>query len=135
MPDHIIDPDETTATRRQRGERIAAELSGDPNPALLDVLDRDFPFLANALTSYAVGEILARTVLDARTRQLALVAAFAALGLGDFITIHGGYALNAGVTEDELKEIVYLTTIPAGFARAVQASQAVAELLASRRAG
>ncbi|MFC1407229.1 MULTISPECIES: carboxymuconolactone decarboxylase family protein [Streptacidiphilus] len=133
MPANAVDPNETTATRRQRGERIAAELSGDPNPALLESLDRDFPFLANALTSYAVGEILARTVLDVRTRQLALVAAFAALGLGDFIKIHGGYALNAGVTEDELKEIVYLTTIPAGFARAVQASQAVTELLASRR--
>jgi 4-carboxymuconolactone decarboxylase len=134
MSANTIDPNETTATRRQRGERIAAELSGDPHPALLEVLDRDFPFLANALTSYSVGEVLARTVLDVRTRQLALVAAFAALGLGDFIKLHGGYALNAGVTEDELKEIVYLTTIPAGFARAVQASQAVSELLAARGA-
>lgn len=133
MSANAIDPNETTATRRERGERIAAELSGDPNPALLETLDRDFPFLANAVTSYAVGDVLARTVLDVRTRQLALVAAFAALGLGDFIKIHGSYALNAGVTEDELKEIVYLTTIPAGFPRALQASQAVAELLASRR--
>jgi 4-carboxymuconolactone decarboxylase len=130
---NAIDPNETTATRRQRGEKIAEELGGG-HPALLDALDRDFPFLANALTSYAVGEVLARTVLDVRTRQLALVAAFAALGLGDFIKIHGGYALSAGATEDELKEIVYLTTIPGGFARALQASQAVAELLAARRA-
>jgi 4-carboxymuconolactone decarboxylase len=134
MTANAIDPNETTAARRQRGERIAAELSGDPNPALLETLDRDFPFLAGAVTSYAVGEVLARTVLDVRTRQLALVAAFAALGLGDFLKIHGGYALNAGVTEEELKEIVYLTTIPAGFPRAIQASRAVAELLASRRA-
>ena len=135
MPANAIDPKETTAARRQRGERIAAELSGDPDPALLEALDRDFPFLANAVTSYAAGEVLARTVLDVRTRQLALVAAFAALGLGDFIKIHGGYALNAGVPEEELKEIVYLTTIPAGFPRAIQAAQAVTELLASRRAG
>ena len=134
MTANTIDPNETTAARRQRGERIAAELSGDPNPALLEVLDREFPFLANALTSYAVGDVLARTVLDVRTRQLALVAAFAALGLGDFIKLHGAYALNAGVSEEELKEIVYLTTIPAGFPRAIQASQAIAELLASRRA-
>jgi 4-carboxymuconolactone decarboxylase len=134
MSANAIDPNETTATRRQRGERIAAELSGDPNPALLETLDREFPFLANAVTSYAVGEILARTVLDVRTRQLALVAAFAALGFGNELKIHGGYALHAGVTADELKEIVYLITIPAGFPRAIQASQAVAELLASRRA-
>ena len=132
MSTDSIEMNETTATRRQRGERIAAELSGDPNPALLDVLDRDFPFLANALTAYAVGDVLARDVLDVRTRELVLVAGFAALGLGDFIKLHGGYALNAGVPADELKEIVYLTTIPAGFPRAIQASQAVAELLASR---
>ena len=113
-------------------DEIASEL--DPNPALLETLDREFPFLANAVTSYAVGEILARTVLDVRTRQLALVAAFAALGFGNELKIHGGYALNAGVSADELKEIVYLITIPAGFPRAIQASQAVAELLASRRA-
>ncbi|MFF3569020.1 enoyl-CoA hydratase-related protein [Nocardia jiangxiensis] len=47
--------------------------------------------------------------------------------------ILGGYALHAGATEEELKEIVYLTTIPGGFPRAIQASQAVTELLASRR--
>ena len=132
MPAGTIDPNETTTDRRQRGERIAAERSGDPNPALLEKLDREFPFLANALTAYAVGDVLARDVLDVRTQELALVAAFAALGLGDFIKLHGGYALNAGVTEDELKEIAYLVTIPAGFPRAIQAAQAIAELIEAR---
>jgi len=134
MSANTIDPDETTAARRQRGEEIVQILSaGAPRPASLDALERDFPFLSNAVNAYAVGELFARDVLDVRTRQLALVAAFAVLGLGDFIKIHGGYALNAGATEEELKEIVYLTTIPGGFPRAIQASQAVAELIASRR--
>jgi 4-carboxymuconolactone decarboxylase len=134
MSTNAIDPNETTATRRRRGEDIVATLSaGAPRPASLDALERDFPFLANAVNAYAVGEVFGRDVLDVRTRQLALVAAFAVLGLGDFIKIHGGYALNAGATEEELKEIVYLTTIPGGFPRAIQASQAVAELIASRR--
>jgi 4-carboxymuconolactone decarboxylase len=131
---NTVDPNETTTTRRQRGEAIVQALSGGARPASLDALDRDFPFLANAVNAYAVGEIFARDVLDVRTRRLALVAAFAVLGLGDFIKIHGGYALDNGATEEELKEIVYLTTIPGGFPRAMQASQAVAELLASRQA-
>jgi hypothetical protein len=42
-----------------------------------------------------VGELFARDVLDVRTRQLALLAAFAALGLGDFIKIHGGFVQQA----------------------------------------
>lgn len=128
-----IDLTETTATRRERGERIAAELSRDPNPALLETLDRNFPFLANTLTSYAVGEVLARTVLDIRSRQLALVAAMAALGFSNELKLHAGYALNAGVSEEELKEIVYLITIPAGFPRALQAARDITELLDSRR--
>jgi 4-carboxymuconolactone decarboxylase len=128
-----IDPDETTETRRLRGEEIVRSLSGGAPPASLGALQREFPFLSNAVNAYAVGEIFARDILDVRTRQLSLVAAFAALGLADFIKIHAGYALNAGVSEDELKEIVYLTTIPGGFPRAIQASAALSELFAQRR--
>ncbi len=89
-----INPNETTATRRKRGEEIVRTLSGGRLPAELEALDRDFPFLANAVTAYAIGELFARDVLDVRTRQLALVAAFAALGLGEFMKIHAGYAMN-----------------------------------------
>lgn len=130
---NVVDPEETTATRRARGEDIVTSLSGGQRPASLDSLDAEYPFLSNAVNAFAVGEIFARDVLDVRTRQLALVAAFAALGLGDFITIHGGYALNAGATEAELKEIANLTIIPGGFPRAIQASQAISALLASRK--
>jgi|HubBroStandDraft_2_1064218.scaffolds.fasta_scaffold2369469_1 4-carboxymuconolactone decarboxylase len=40
---------------------------------------------------------------------MALVVAFARLGLSGFIRIHAGYAVDAAVSEDELKELVYLT--------------------------
>jgi 4-carboxymuconolactone decarboxylase len=122
------------AAARAADRRLLTSLSGGARPASLDALDGDFPFLANAVNAYAVGEVFARDILDVRTRRLALVASFALLGLGDFIKIHGGYALNAGATENELKEIVYPTTIPGGLPRAIHASQAVAELLASRKA-
>ena len=46
---------------------------------------------------------------------------------------HAGYALNIGVGEDELKEVIYLTTVHAGFPRAIAASQALSELFAERR--
>jgi 4-carboxymuconolactone decarboxylase len=129
-----IDPEETTETRRLRGEEIVRVLSGGAPPASVRALEKEFPFLSNAVNAYAVGEIFARDILDVRTRQLALVAAFAVLGLGDFIKIHAGYALNLGVvSEEELKEIVYLTTIPGGFPRAIQASAALSGLFAQRR--
>lgn len=126
--------DQTTAERRKRGEEIVHHLTnGAPRPPSLDALERDFPFLSNAVGAFAVGEIFDRTVLDIRTRQLALCAAFAVLGLTDYIKIHAGYALNHGATEDEVKEIANLTIIPGGFPRAIMASQAIAELLAARK--
>ena len=128
-----IDMQQTTAERAARGEAIIKELAGSaPQPASLDALAHDFPFLSNAVIAFAVGEIFNRTVLDVRTRQLALCTAFAALGLTDYMKIHAGYALNHGATADEVKEIANLVIIPGGFPRAIMASQAITELLASR---
>ena len=94
---------------------------------------QEFPFLAEATEAYALGDVWSRTGLDSRTRQLAAVAAFAATGQAAFMKIHAGYALNIGVSEGELKEIVYLITVPAGISRAIAASQALSELFAERR--
>lgn len=128
-----IDQDQTTGERAKRGHEIIGHLTnGAPRPVSLDALEREFPFLSNAVNAFAVGEIFDRTVLDIRTRQIALCAAFAVLGLTDFLKIHAGYALNHGATEEEIKEIPNITIIPGGFPRAIMASQAISELLASR---
>lgn len=86
-----------------------------------------------AITGYAIGDVWARPVLDHRARQIAAVSAFAALGNRTFMKIHAGYALNLGVSEDDLKEVVYLTTVHAGFPRAIEAAQTLSELFEERR--
>lgn len=125
---------DTLDERLKRGEAVIRSLNGGaPQPAL-EAMRRDFPFLAEATQAYALGDVWARPGLDPRTRQLAAVAAFASLGLPAFLKIHAGYALNAGVAEEELKEVVYLVTVTAGFPRAITAAQALSELLAERGA-
>jgi len=118
--------------RIARGEAVVRTLNGGQAQPTLEGLRRDFPFLADAIAGYALGEVWARPGLDHRTRQIAAVAAFAALGLKPFFKVHAGYALNHGVTPDELKEVVYLTTVPAGFPRAIEAAQALNEVLEER---
>jgi 4-carboxymuconolactone decarboxylase len=59
--------------------------------------------------------VSSREGLDDRTRQLAAVAALAATGQTAYMKIHAGYALNVGASEKELKEIVYMVTVTAGF--------------------
>ena len=94
---------------------------------------QEFPFLAEATQAYALGDVWSRTALDNRTRQLAAVAAFSAIGERAFMEVHAAYALNTGVSEDELKEIIYMVTVPKGFPKAIRASQALSELFAERR--
>ncbi|AKJ29070.1 carboxymuconolactone decarboxylase family protein [Caldimonas brevitalea] len=118
--------------RVTRGEQVLMDLNhGRPQPTF-EAMRQEFPFLAEATAGYALGDVWGRKVLDARTRQLAAMAAFASLGLRPFFKIHAGYALDAGVPPDELKEVVYLITVPAGFPRAIEASQALQELFRER---
>lgn len=122
------------AQRVERGMRVLSELTGGGSQPVFESMRRDFPFLADATAGYALGDVWGRQVLDPKTRQLAAMAAFGAMGLRPFFKIHAGYALNAGASREELNEIVYLLTVPAGFPRAIDASQALQELFAERGA-
>jgi 4-carboxymuconolactone decarboxylase len=125
---------ETTDERRSRGDAVIRSLNNGQPQQVLERMRQEFPFLADATEAYALGDVWSRPGLDSRTRQLAAVAAFAAIGQPAFMKVHAGYALNVGVSEDELKEVIYMVTVPAGFPRAIAASQALAELFAERRA-
>ena len=123
---------QSASDRLQRGEEVLRTLNAGNAQPTLEGLRRDFPFLADAITGYALGDVWGRPGLDHRTRQIAAVAAFAALGHRPFMKTHAGYALNLGVTAEELKEVVYLTTVHAGFPRAIEAAQTLAELFRER---
>ncbi|MEJ6394390.1 carboxymuconolactone decarboxylase family protein [Gymnodinialimonas sp. 2305UL16-5] len=124
---------DTTEERLQLGADVIVRLNNGVPQTTLENMREEFPFLADATQAYALGDVWTRPGLDDRTRQLAAVAAFAAMGERELMKIHADYALNVGVTEDELKEIVYMITVPAGFPRAILASQTMSELFEERR--
>jgi len=124
----------TTQERLQKGDEVILSLNKGQPQQTLERMRQEFPFLADATQGYALGDVWSRPGLDNRTRQLAAVAAFAAMGEPVFMKVHAGYALNIGVSEDELKEIVYMVTVPAGFPKAIRASQVLSELFAEHRA-
>ena len=124
---------DTVEERSQRGGAVVLKLNNGVPQQTLERMREEFPFLAEATEAYALGDVWSRPGLDDRTRQLAAVAAFAAIGEPTFMRVHAGYALNIGVTEEELKEIVYMVTVPAGFPKAIAASQTLSELFAERR--
>lgn len=124
---------DTTEERLERGDAVIRSLNQGQSQPVLERMRAEFPFLAEATQAYALGDVWSRPGLDNRTRQLAAVAAFAATGQTAFMTVHARYALNIGVSEEELKEIIYMVTVPAGFPRAISASQALSELFAEQR--
>jgi len=124
--------DSAHSERLVAGEAVMNKLSGGAGQPVLNALRQDFPFLADSIVSYSLGDVWGRSTLDDRTRQLAAVAVFAAQGNLTVLKVHAGYALKLGVTRDELKEIVYLTTVTAGFPRAIDAANALREVLAAQ---
>lgn len=124
----------TTEERSRRGAEVIRDLNNGESQPTLEAMRQEFPFLAEATEAYALGDVWSRPGLDKRTRQLATVAVMAALGETGLMKVHAGYALNIGVSEDELKEMIYLITVPAGFPRAIAASQALSQLFRERRA-
>jgi len=125
---------QTVEERRERGAAVIRHLNNGMTQPNLERMRQEFPFLADATEAYALGDVWTRPGLDDRTRQLAAVAAFAATGETAFMRVHASYALNIGVSEDELKEVIYMVTVPAGFPKAIGASQVLGQLFEERRA-
>lgn len=118
--------------RESRGTQVITTLSSGAGQPVLDELRRDVPALGDAVLKYALGDVFGSEALDIRTRQLAVVAASAAQGNLPYLKIHAGYALNNGVKPQELLDIALVTTVTAGFPRAIDAAQALRELFAQR---
>lgn len=122
----------TTEARSERGAEVIRSLNQGEGQPTLEAMREEFPFLAEATEAYALGDVWSRPGLDDRTRQLAAVSAMAALGEVGMMRVHADYALNIGVSEEELKEVVYMITVPAGFPRAIAASQVLSDLFSER---
>ena len=78
------------------------------------------PELVQFTLEYAFADIHSRQGLEKRYRQIATIAALATLGnASSQLKFHINAALNIGVTEDEIKEIMLLMTVYAGFPSAI----------------
>ena len=118
--------------REVKGTAVVTALSNGAGQPVLDALRRDMPELGDAVLKYALGDVFGSEALDVRTRQIAVVAAFAAQGNLPYLKIHAGYALNNGAKPQELLAIALVTTVTAGFPRAIDAAQALREVFAER---
>lgn len=114
--------DPASSTRRQRGDAALARIHGERGLAYVAALRDAFPDFADMLTEFAYGEIYARDGLDPKSRQIATIAALTILGDSRHeLEIHIQSALRAGLTRQEIIEVIMQMAVYGGFPRALSA--------------
>ena len=104
-------------TRRERGLARLAELADEPGGE--EFLAR-LGDLGDLTVDFVFGDVHARPGLDARERELVIVAVLTALGgLEPQVRAHLRAARAAGATDEELEETLIQVAPYAGFPRAI----------------
>lgn len=88
--------------------------------------------LGRLVIETAYGDIYSRPGLSLRDRQLVTVAVLVALGRSSQLPVHLRSSLQAGVTPEELQEVIIQTAVLAGFPQAMNAWSTLRTVLGDR---
>jgi len=122
-----------TDPRYARGLRMLDRIHGRAGRDVLDKLAETAPELSRFVIAFAFGEIYARPQLSLRERQIATVASIATLGHSlPQLKAHLRGALNLGITETEILELLTQMAVYAGFPAAINAVSVATEVFAER---
>ncbi|MBW7968956.1 carboxymuconolactone decarboxylase family protein [Bradyrhizobium sp. BR 10289] len=122
-------------SRLERGRRALAEIDGQAGQAVVSALADIAPDFATYILEFPFGDIYSRPGLDLRSREIATIAALAAMGnAAPQLRVHIEAGLNVGLTRDEIVEILMQMAVYAGFPAALNGLFAAKEVFA-RAAG
>lgn len=115
-----------------RGRALVEEL----NPGMEEVLEQKYgelvPGIGESVVDFAYGQQYARPGLDLRSRYIATIAALTALGGQTApqlkVNLRGG--LQAGLSQQEIGEIIWQMALYGGFPAAINALNAALEVFA-----
>lgn len=119
--------------RYKRGWERLKEIDGHAGERVIEVLKDIAPDLARFIIEFPFGDVYSRGILSLKEREIATVAALAALGNAQAqlqVHIHG--ALNVGCTRQEVVEILIQMAVYAGFPAALNGIFAAKEVFAER---
>lgn len=126
--------DSTKSERFERGWEKLKEIDGQAGVNVIESLKDVSPDLGKYTIEYPFGDVYSRDILDNRTKEIAVVAALTAMGNArPQLKVHINAALNVGVTEKELSEIMILMSVYAGFPSALNGTSALKEVIDERK--
>ena len=120
MPVEMSDDD-----RYERGRERFLEVHDERALRSVEGLDD----LGRLIVETVYGDVYTRPGLSIRDRELAAVAALVATGRSSQLPAHLRAALRAGVTGDELREVILQTATIAGFPPAMNAMSTLKTIL------
>lgn len=121
--------------RYRRGVEILRRLSGNGAEQVTNKVAEVAPDFARMTIEFPFGDLYARGAIDLRTREVAAIAALAALGRMPQLRVHVAAALNLGCAREEVVEVLMQTAIYAGFPTALNALAECHDLLTGDGAG
>jgi 4-carboxymuconolactone decarboxylase len=132
--DRAMTNDKTPSDERfERGARALASIDGHAGQKVVDALADVAPDFARHLIEFPFGDIYSRPGLDLRAREIATIAALAAMGnAAPQLKVHIEAGLNVGLTREEVVEILMQMAVYAGFPAALNGLFAAKEVFAAR---
>lgn len=120
--------------RYARGWDKLKEIDGEAGERVIAALAPIAPDFARLLIEFPFGDIYSRPGLDLKSREIATIAALAALGNATpQLKVHIEGALNVGCTQEEIVEVFMQMAVYAGFPVALNALFAAREVFESRQ--
>jgi 4-carboxymuconolactone decarboxylase len=122
-------------SRYEQGWQKLKQIDGEVGERVVAALAPIAPEFGRLMIEFSFGDIYSRPQLDLRAREIATIAALAALGNAQpQLKIHIEAALNVGCTRDEIVEVFMQMALYAGFPAALNALFAAREVFDARDA-
>ncbi|MBK4735490.1 carboxymuconolactone decarboxylase family protein [Noviherbaspirillum pedocola] len=119
--------------RYTQGWQKLKQIDGEVGEKVVAALAPIAPDFSRMLIEFGFGDIYSRPQLDLRAREIATIAALAALGNAQpQLKVHIEAALNVGCTRDEIVEVFMQMALYAGFPAALNALFAADEVFAAK---
>ncbi|MBD5553653.1 MAG: carboxymuconolactone decarboxylase family protein [Desulfovibrio sp.] len=116
-------------TRFETGLALLNKIDGNGGQQVVEALQGIAPDFGNYLIEFPFGDIYSRKGVDLKTREIAVIAALAALGNAlPQLKIHLRACLNVGCSKTEITEILMQMAVYAGFPAALNALFAAKEV-------
>ncbi|MGY2905857.1 carboxymuconolactone decarboxylase family protein [Bradyrhizobium sp. URHC0002] len=119
--------------RLERGKLALDKIDGEAGHKVVAALADIAPDFATYVFEFPFGDIYSRPGLDLRSREIATIAALAAMGnAAPQLKVHIEAGLNVGLSREEIVEILMQMAVYAGFPAALNGLFAAKEVFAQR---